>query len=217
MGGSILPTCLIDNKLYFLFGKEKDTDESPGWADFGGGTEKGETLLNTAIREGSEELTGFLGSKEEVKKMLTKNGYLPLDYHSIYKNRKSIYRAHLFLFHYDPLLPFYYNNNHAFLENKLNKKILEESKIFEKVQIKWFSMDEVKQNIPIFRSFYQNIVKMLLQNESKIRKFIDKSYIRSKKLNKTIRKKHKKNISRKNKVTNKINKNTKTIKKHVDR
>ena len=217
MGGSILPTCFIDNKLYFLFGKEKDTDENPGWADFGGGTEKGETLLNTAIREGSEELTGFLGSKEDVKKMLTKNGYLPLDYHSIYKNRKSIYRVHLFLFDYDPLLPFYYNNNHAFLEDKMNKKILQESKIFEKVQIKWFSMDEVKQNIPIFRSFYQNIVKMLLQNESKIRKFIDKSYIRSKKLNKTIRKKHKKNISRKNKVTNKINKNTKTIKKHVDR
>lgn len=199
MGGSILPTCLINNKIHFLFGKEKDTDENPGWADFGGGTEKGETMLNTAIREGSEELTGFLGSKVEIKKLLNRNGYLPLDYKSMYKNRRSTYRVHIFLFHYDPLLPLYYNNNHLFLEHKLSRKLLEESKIFEKVQIRWFSIDEIKDNMPIFRSFYQNIVKMILENSSKIQKFMDKSYVKEHKSKKSRKNNTRKNRTNKNK------------------
>ena len=69
MGASILPITLINNKICFLFGKERDIDENPGWSDFGGGTEKGETFLDTAIREGSEELTGFLGSPKKIKEM----------------------------------------------------------------------------------------------------------------------------------------------------
>ncbi len=204
MGGSILPTCLINGKLYFLFGKEKETDENPGWADFGGGTEEGETMMNTAIREGSEELTGFLGSKEEIKNMLKKRGYLALDHKSIYKNKKSTYRVHVFMLDYDPFLPFYYNNNHTFLEKKLSKKLLEESKIFEKVQIKWFSIDEIRENITMFRSFYQSIVRMLLANSRKIHNFIAKSHS---KMSKHIKTKYftKKNKSRKNKTRRRRN------------
>jgi 8-oxo-dGTP pyrophosphatase MutT (NUDIX family) len=67
--GSILPVCIHKNQLYFLFGKEnKFEDSSPGWADFGGGCEPNETPYQTAMREGSEELTGFLGSPSDLKK-----------------------------------------------------------------------------------------------------------------------------------------------------
>ena len=44
---------------FLLFGKERNIDENPGWSDFGGGTDKGETFIQTASREGQEEMTGF--------------------------------------------------------------------------------------------------------------------------------------------------------------
>ena len=93
MGGSILPVTLHNNKIYFLFGKERDIDENPGWSDFGGGTDKGETLFQTAIREGGEELTGFLGSDNEIRKMLNKYGTYNIDYKS---EGYSTYRCHIF-------------------------------------------------------------------------------------------------------------------------
>ena len=59
MGASILPVTIHKGKLYFLFGKERAIDENPGWSDFGGGTDNNETYLQTAVREGGEELTGI--------------------------------------------------------------------------------------------------------------------------------------------------------------
>ena len=72
MGASILPISVHNGKIYFLFGKERDVDETPGWSDFGGGNESGESYLDTAIREGSEELTGFLGGVADIRKLLKK-------------------------------------------------------------------------------------------------------------------------------------------------
>jgi len=69
-GSSILPVTIKNKKLYFLFGKEHTTDRSPGFSDFGGGVEKGEDIFETAMREGGEELTGFLGDATEIKKKL---------------------------------------------------------------------------------------------------------------------------------------------------
>ena len=93
MGGSILPTTIHNGKIYFLFGKERDIDENPGWSDFGGGTDKGESLFETAIREGSEELTGFLGDKKEIKKLLKRYGTYNVDFKS---SGYTTYRCHIF-------------------------------------------------------------------------------------------------------------------------
>ena len=71
MGAGILPTTIYNGKLYFLFGKENKYADSPGWSDFGGGTDNNETFRETALREGSEELIGFLGDKHEIKKLLS--------------------------------------------------------------------------------------------------------------------------------------------------
>ena len=73
MGAGILPTTIYNNKLYFLFGKEgKFEDNAPGYSDFGGGSDTNETFFNTATREASEELTGFLGDKKDICKLLKK-------------------------------------------------------------------------------------------------------------------------------------------------
>lgn len=169
MGASILPVTLHNGKIYFLFGKERAIDENPGWSDFGGGTDKGETFLQTAIREGGEELTGFLGSDKDVRKMLSKYGTYNIDYKS---EGYSTYRCHIFPMDYDPLLPHYYNNNQAFLQKRLDPKVIRDTKIFEKTQIKWFSFDDINKHHSEFRSFYKNIVHLILGNKSGIEGFV---------------------------------------------
>lgn len=197
MGGSILPVTIHNNKIYFLFGKERDSDENPGWSDFGGGTDKGETFIQTAIREGGEELTGFLGTDNDLRKMLNKYGTFNIDYKS---EGYSTYRCHIFPMEYDEMLPHYYNNNQQFLQKRLDKKVIRDTKIFEKTQIKWFSFDDIKKHHNEFRSFYKNIVNQILENKSAIEKFVrTKSKSKSKTKSKTRVKHYKTDKTRKNK------------------
>jgi len=198
MGGSILPVTLHNGKVYFLFGKERDIDENPGWSDFGGGTDKGETFLQTAIREGGEELTGFLGSDSDIKKMLNKYGTYNIDYNS---EGYTTYRCHIFPMEYDHLLPYYYNNNQKFLQKRLDSKIIRDTKIFEKTQIKWFSFDDIKKYHNEFRSFYKNVIHLILGNKSAIEGFVRKN------LGKKFRKFTKRNNKNFHKFTKKNNKN----------
>jgi len=172
MGGSILPATIHNNKIYLLFGKERDIDENPGWSDFGGGTEKGETFIETACREGSEELTGFLGDTSDIKKLLRQYGTHNIDYKS---QGHTTYRCHIFPMEYDDLLPHYYNNNQLFLQKRLDPTVIRDTKIFEKTQIQWFSFDEIKQKKKQFRSFYKNIVDLILKDQIQIDHFIRKS------------------------------------------
>ena len=143
MGASILPVTIYNNQVYFLFGKERDIDENPGWSDFGGGTDKGESFIQTAIREGGEELTGFLGNDNDIRKMLNKYGTYSIDYES---KGYSTYRCHIFPMVYDELLPHYYNNNQQFLQKRLDPKIIRDTKIFEKTQIQWFSFNDIQKH-----------------------------------------------------------------------
>ena len=181
MGASILPVTIHNGKVYLLFGKEREIDENPGWSDFGGGTDKGETFIQTAVREGGEELTGFLGSDDDVRKLLNKYGTFNIDYKS---EGYSTYRCHIFPMTYDPLLPHYYNNNQRFLQKRLDKNIIKNTKIFEKTQIKWFSFDDIKKHHNEFRSFYKNIVHLILGYQSAIEEFV-KTKLPSKHTNKT--------------------------------
>jgi hypothetical protein len=176
MGASILPVTIYKGKLYFLFGKERSIDENPGWSDFGGGTDAGETYLQTAIREGGEELTGFLGSSTDLKQMLSKSGTFNIDYENP-DSKYGMYRVHIFPTVYNEFLPFYYNNNQRFLQKRLNPNVIKESKIFEKAEIRWICIDEIAKMKKEFRSFYKNIVDLILANRVKIDAFIRKTYI----------------------------------------
>jgi hypothetical protein len=173
MGGSILPITVINGKVYLLFGKERDIDENPGWSDFGGGTDKGESYIQTASREGMEEMTGFLGNEKDVKKMLSKYGTFDVDFKS---EGYTTYRAHVFPMEYDPSLPIYYNNNQRFLQKKLDPKIIRDTKIFEKTQIKWFPLDSLKSHRHEFRNFYRNIIDLIIANKDAIKNFVVKSF-----------------------------------------
>jgi len=174
MGAGILLTTIHKGKLYFLFGKENKYEESaPGFSDFGGGTDNNETYIQTAIREAGEELTGFLGNDEEIKHLLTKNGTYNIDYQA--KEGNKLYRMHIFPYDYNHWLPFYYNNNQKFLQKHLPEEVFKTTKIFEKAEIRWICVDELEKMKSQFRSYFQNIVDLIIQQKDLIQNYILKS------------------------------------------
>lgn len=170
MGGGILPAAIHNNKLYFLFGKENKYADTPGWSDIGGGTDNGETFLQTACREGSEELTGFLGQEKDIRKLLTAHGTYNVDF-----GDKRPYRIHIFPYKYDPMLPVYYNNNHKFLERKLSENLIKTSKIFEKDEIRWIECNEMYRTRNKFRHYFRDVVKQIHAEHHDIKRFIRKA------------------------------------------
>jgi predicted NUDIX family NTP pyrophosphohydrolase len=168
VAGSILPVTIHKDKLYFLFGKENSMEDSAkGWSDFGGRMDEGENPFTAAMREGGEELTGFLGDGKIIQKHIKKNG-------GTYNITHNTYHVHIFFLEYDENLPKYYNNNHRFLWDRMDKETLNSSKLFEKIEIGWFSVDDMKRRKKEFRGFYQEIVDLFLEDKENIRKFIEK-------------------------------------------
>ena len=177
MGAGILPTTIYNGKLYFLLGKENKYADSPGWSDFGGGTDNNESFMETALREGSEELTGFLGNKQDIKKLLSKGTFII--------QNDDRYRMFLFALQYDSQLPFYYNNNYRFLDKKLDETLLKTSKIFEKSEIKWVCIDDLIKMKNKFRSFFKKKIYILLSKKREIYNFVKKKlYITRKRFHK---------------------------------
>ena len=169
VAGSILPVAIHKNKLYFLFGKENPMeDSSKGFSDFGGGVEAGETPWTTALREGGEELTGFLGDAVAVKKLIKRGG-------GYYRLTNDTYHVHIFRMDYDANLPKYYNANHQFLWDRMDKNALNKSKLFEKIEIDWFSAEDMKKRRKEFREFYREIVDKILGEQGRIKSFMKRN------------------------------------------
>jgi len=166
VAGSILPVTIHNGKLYFLFGKENPYEDSAkGWSDFGGGCENGDSPYDTAMREAGEELTGFLGDENDMRKLVKRQG-------GFYHIDHNDYHVHIFYLPYDENLPKYYNHNHKFLWNRMDPKLLNKTKLFEKIEIKWYSETELKTKRSEFRVFYREIVDKFIDDFENIRRFI---------------------------------------------
>lgn len=150
MGGGIIPVSLVRGKLLFLFGKEA---EEKKWSDFGGGREGNETRFETAIREGCEELNGFLGCRNKLKKMVQSNIIMTLDTEKL--------RTYLFLIDYDDNLCHYFNNNSKFIKQKMPHKVNKKG-LFEKSEIGWFTIEELQHSPGQFRNFYQRVIDNII-------------------------------------------------------
>jgi hypothetical protein len=107
---------------------------------------------------------------------------------------------------YDEILPYYYNNNQQFLQKRLDPKIIRDTKIFEKTQIKWFTFDDIKKQHEEFRSFYKNIIHLILGNRSAIEGFVEKSLNKKGFVEKSLNKKTKFNRRKFTKKTRKYRK-----------
>ena len=170
MGAGVLPATLRKGKLWFLFGKENELEVSaPGFSDFGGGPEDGETDFQTAVREGGEEMTGFLGTDAELGKMLKKHGTYEIDFVA------GKYKTFIFPMAYDPYLERYYNNNHKFIQKRLDPAVIKASKIFEKSEIRWVCIEEFSRLRSRFRPFYLNVIDTIIREQTSIKAFLRKS------------------------------------------
>jgi len=82
VGAGLLPAAVHNGVIYLLFGRENELNDTPGWADFGGGSKPNESILDVATREGSEELNGLLGSQSALKKVAVRRKVAELKFHS---------------------------------------------------------------------------------------------------------------------------------------
>jgi len=167
---SILPVTIHKNKLFFLFGKENTMENSAkGWSDFGGHVEPGETPFQGAMREGAEELTGFLGNPTELAKRFRDPRSL---YPLICGEGENQYYIHLFYLPYDENLVSYYNRNHRYLWERMDKHVLNDSKMFEKIEIDWFSLADFGSRRREFRPFYTNMLDRIRKHKKEITLFV---------------------------------------------
>lgn len=165
MGGGALPIAYNkkNKKVYLLFGKENEylNKDSPGFSDFGGGEKPGESALDTALREGCEELNGFFGCEGEIKRLIKENLVTSLNH--------DRYTTFIFEIEYDENLPYYFNNNYKFLKSHVNKLVRHATNgLFEKSVIKWMTFDDLRNERGSFRSYYRNVVDVILENEDDI-------------------------------------------------
>ena len=84
------------------------------------------------------------------------------------------YHVHMFHLPYDENLPKYYNQNHTFLWNKMDKIMLNDSKLFEKIEIQWFTLKDMKQRKGEFRNFYKTMVDHFISIEGDLKRFLQK-------------------------------------------
>ena len=161
VGAGLLPAARHKGKIYLLFGRENELNDTPGWADFGGGTKPNETILEAASREGSEELNGLLGSQSVLKKEAVRYKIAELKFKS--------YTTIVFKTNYDEKIEDYYSNNYKFFEKYLpGAKENPHNGLLEKAEIRWFSFADLRKNRANFRPFYRNMVDMIVEHEADI-------------------------------------------------
>ena len=162
MGAGILPIALYRGTIFLLLGQERHNSLL---CDFGGSPHKEEQIIDTAVREGCEELNGLLGDKETVDKLVKKNLILRIN--------DNKYTSYIFNIKYDKNLPYYFNNLNRFAEKYLSDKINEEHNgLFEKKKIEWYKLDEVKNSnfMKEVRPHYRNILNSITRKEPFLRR-----------------------------------------------
>jgi len=173
MGAGILPVAFHNNDIYFLFGKERDrpNETARGWADFGGGAEKNEKTIDIAAREGSEELSGFLGDKTNIRTLLKKKKL-------VLRTENLQYTTYIVPIAFDKNLPKYFNNQIKFINGYIDDHTLNNTTMYEKEELKWFNYKALIRNKNKFRKFYQEMVTIILNNKSNINNIV-KAYRKS--------------------------------------
>jgi hypothetical protein len=163
MGAGVLPVAIFQGQLFFLFGEEFDEHK---WIDFGGGAKAGESPMQNAIREGCEELNGFFGSANEFKQLIQT--------HLLLKLKLETYTSFLVQVAYDPNLPFYFNNHHKFIKSHL-PHLVGKNGLFEKRQIKWMTLQDIREKRAHFRHYYKAMLDQLFTHEDFLREALQKN------------------------------------------
>ena len=157
MGGGILPVSYKNKKLFFLFSRETiDGNDDPGkWSDFGGGKEKKETPLQTAIREGWEESAGFLGEKKDIKNLIKNHKIEHIGYNG--------YTTYIVEIPFDKNLPKEFQKHYKKVKKTHPHLISQPNGLFEKDKLMWLPYNKLKSNLHRFRPWYRGVVKLIIK------------------------------------------------------
>ena len=157
MGGGILPVTIHENNVYFLFSREYINARKDGgkWSDFGGSKEKNESYYDTAVREGFEESSGFIGSKQDIKNLI-KNKFI-----------KTItlpdgWRTYIVFIPYDKDLPRRFREDFLKMESNHPEKICKNG-MYEKDMLKWVDFNDLEEFNKDVRRWYKKVVKLLIK------------------------------------------------------
>lgn len=162
-GGGIIPVRIVNGELFFLFGRERFDD---GWSDFGGAHEEGEETIDTAIREGYEELSGLLGNMEEMATEVRQNLVDTID------NKTYVIYVYAPCAKRHPSLdelPVFFQRNYDFVNQTTPKLITDHNGLYEKTTVRWFSAEEAATERESFRRFYRHMLDSVLRREMHIR------------------------------------------------
>ena len=157
----ILPLAYHNNNLYFLLGRETVNVEHKAkgkWSDFGGAIEKGETLKETAIREGFEETGGLFGNMKDIE-------YL-IDHSLIKKFRVNHYTTFIIQVPYIKSLPKIHREK--YLDVLKNKKhlITKHNGLYEKDMIKWVKLENLNK-VENVRHWYRSVLNVVYKHFNK--------------------------------------------------
>ena len=56
----------------------------------------------------------------------------------------------------------------------MDKQLLNKTKLFEKIEINWFTVEQMKKRRNEFRNFYREFIDEYVQEEDKIKEFVKK-------------------------------------------
>lgn len=161
IGSGVLPIAIKNEEIYALLGRENNDGSSNNtWCGFGGGTDKGETIIETAIREFMEETMAIIMSREEIENIIryNKDDRLIARYVIRDPNIKP-YVENVILINYDDELPILFSRVYQQFNrcNKLINKSCQTGQcniigidigktclpLFEKDEIGWFKLEEI--------------------------------------------------------------------------
>jgi len=214
-GAGILFTAIHNGELHFLLGRENKycSNGKFTYCDFGGGMDNGENYKQTAARECSEEMRGFLGNYHDLLKLLKNDTNYPLYIDN--GEHPRTYRIFIIPMPYLPYLPILFNQTCDITAQYLQRNIVSTSKILEKDKMKWMSIHD---NSTPLRKFFKQSIGKIRKCETKIMEYVKmklphiqhyfdkytmRTSVNSKTRRRTLVKKTKNNFSR-NRKTNSL-------------
>lgn len=164
-GAGILPFARHEGFIYLFLGRENvegGHSASGQWSDFGGGKENDETELETALREGEEELNGLFGNREILSNLVKQT--------DIVIKTKTFY-TYLIEVKYDKLKVDELKIKYEYALQNTPDMVFAHNGLYEKDRGIWLKLEDVEEFRPKLRRWYHHIMNKIVlyfKNESKI-------------------------------------------------
>lgn len=151
----IIPYARVDSRVKLLLGQ----GHSGKWSEFGGRVDHDESLLDTAVREFMEEISGFY-REDDVRRGIANQE--PFLIRSIKPFKTYIYLLEV---EYDPELPSYFKNVYSFFLECADGKTVYGAPIIsscpsgylEKTDLWWYNLADVPQKNLVSQTMYKII------------------------------------------------------------